>query len=49
MAHLTNEHVQELYDTFGELKVRYDFVRYRAADDPSSPIFGYPKSEETVN
>ena len=49
MAHLTNEHVQELYDTFGELKVLDDIVRYRAADDPSAPIFGYPKSEETVN
>lgn len=49
MAHLTKEHVQELYDTFGELRVLDDIVRYRAADDPLAPILGYPKSEDTVN
>ena len=49
MAHLTEEHVQELYDTFGELKVLDDIIRYRAADDPPAPILGYPKSEDTVN
>lgn len=49
MAHLTEEHVQELYKTFGELKVLDDIIRYRAADDPPAPILGYPKSEETVN
>ena len=49
MAHLTEEHVQELYDTFGELRVLDDIIRYRAADDPPAPILGYPKSEETVN
>lgn len=49
MAHLTKEHVQELYDTFGELRVLDDIVRYRAADDPQTPILGYPKSEDTVN
>ena len=49
MAHLTEEHVQELYDTFGELRVLDDIIRYRAADDPPAPILGYPKSEDTVN
>ena len=49
MAHLTEAHVQELYDTFGELRVLDDIIRYRAADDPSAPILGYPKSEDTVN
>ena len=49
MAHLTEEHVQELYDTFGELRMLDDIIRYRAADDPPAPILGYPKSEDTVN
>lgn len=49
MAHLTEEHVQELYDTFGELRVLDDIIRHRAADDPPAPILGYPKSEDTVN
>lgn len=49
MAHLTEEHVHELYDTFGELRVLDDIIRYRAADDPPAPILGYPKSEDTVN
>ena len=49
MAHLTEEHVQELYDTFGELRVLDDIIRYRAADDPPASILGYPKSEATVN
>lgn len=49
MAHLTEEHVKELYDTLGELKVLDDIVRHRAADDPPVPILGYPQSEDTVN
>ena len=49
MAHLTEEHVQELYDTLGELRVLDDIIRYRAADDPPASILGYPKSEDTVN
>ena len=49
MAHLTEEHVQELYDTFGELRVLDDIIRHRAADDPPAPILGYPKSEDTVD
>lgn len=49
MAHLTEEHVRDLYDTFGELRVLDDIIRYRAADDPPAPILGYPKSEDTVN
>ncbi|KAI9790851.1 MAG: hypothetical protein M1835_000701 [Candelina submexicana] len=49
MAYLTKEHVQELYDTFGELRVLDDIIHYRAADDPPAPILGYPKSEDTVN
>lgn len=49
MAHLTEEHVQELYDTFGELKVLDDIIRHRATDDPPAPILGYPRTEDTVN
>ena len=49
MAHLTEEHVQELYETFGELRVLDDIIRHRAADDPPAPILGYPISEDTVN
>ena len=49
MAHLTEDHVRELYDTFGELRVLDDIIRYRAADEPPAPILGYPKSEDTVN
>lgn len=49
MAHLTKEHVHELYDTFGELRVLDDILHYRAADDPPVPILGYPKSEDTVS
>lgn len=49
MAHLTEEHVQELYKTFGELKVLDDIIRHRAADDPPAPILGYPRNEDTVN
>lgn len=49
MAHLTKDHVQELYDNFGELRVLDDIVHHRAADDPPAPIFGYPKSEDSVN
>lgn len=45
MAHLTENHVQELYKTFGELKVLDDIIRHRAADSPPAPIFGYPRNE----
>ena len=48
MAHLIEEHVQEFYDTFGELRVLDDIIRYRAADDPPAPILGYPGSEDSV-
>ena len=49
MAHLTEEHVHELYDTFGELRVLDDIIQHRAADDPPAPILGYPKSEHRVD
>ena len=49
MAHLSQEHVQHLYDTFGELKVLDDIVRHRAADVPAVPIIGYPRSEDSVS
>lgn len=49
MANLTKEHAQKLYDTCGELRVLDDIVRYRAVDNPSAPILGYPRSEDTVN
>lgn len=49
MAHLTQEYVQHLYDTYGELKVLDDIVRHRAQDDPPRPILGYPKFEQSVD
>lgn len=49
MSHLSQEHVQHLYDTFGELKVLDDVIRHRAADDPPVPILGYPRSEYSVD
>ena len=49
MAHLTKERVQQLYETFGELRVLDDIIRYRAADNPPAPILGYPKIPDNVN
>ncbi len=49
MSHLSQEYVQHLYDTFGELKVLDDVVRYRAADNPQVPILGYPRFEHSVD
>ncbi len=49
MSHLSQEYVQHLYDTFGELKVLDDVVRHRAADNPQVPILGYPRSEHSVD
>lgn len=45
MAHLTNDYLQHLYDTFGELKVLDDVIRHRAADNPPAPILGYPRGD----
>ncbi|KAL3417971.1 NRPS-like enzyme (male sterility protein) [Phlyctema vagabunda] len=49
MAHLTPERVQELYDTYGELRVLDDIIRHRAGDNPPAPILGYPKNENNVD
>ena len=49
MSHLSQEYVQHLYDTFGELKVLDDIVRHRAADDPQVPILGYPRFHHSVD
>jgi hypothetical protein len=43
MAHLTQEHVHHLHDTFGKLKVLDDVIRHRAADNPPAPILGCPR------
>jgi hypothetical protein len=48
MAHLSQEHVQHLYETFGDLKVLDDIIRHRAADNPPVPILGYPRFEHSV-
>lgn len=48
MAHLSKDHVQHLYDTFGELKVLDDIIRHRAADVPAVPILGYPRHVDSV-
>lgn len=49
MAHLSQEHVQHLYETFGELKVLDDIIRHRATDEPPVPILGYPRYEHNVD
>ncbi|OTB03018.1 hypothetical protein M426DRAFT_264025 [Hypoxylon sp. CI-4A] len=49
MAHLTQEHVKYLYETFGDLKVLDDIIRYRAADEPPAPILGYPRHEDRAD
>lgn len=49
MAHLSQEHVQHLYETFGDLKVLDDIIRHRAADEPPLPILGYPRYEHSVD
>ncbi|KAI1081037.1 hypothetical protein F5B20DRAFT_88812 [Whalleya microplaca] len=49
MAHLTQEHVQHLYDTFGEINVLDDIIRCRAADDPPVPILAYPRTYDSVD
>jgi hypothetical protein len=45
MAHLTQDYVQHLYDTFGDLKVLDDVIQHRAADSPPAPVLGYPKGD----
>ena len=49
MAHLSEETVKHLYDTFGDLKVLDDIIRHRAADDPPVPILAYPRFEHSVD
>ena len=49
MSHLSHEHVQRLYDEFGDLKVLDDIIRHRAADSPPAPILGYPRFEHVVD
>lgn len=49
MSHLSHQHVQHLYATFGELKVLDDIIRHRAADEPPVPILGYPRYEHSVD
>lgn len=48
MSHLSPEHVQQLYDTFGDLKVLDDIIRHRATDNPPVPILGYPRFAHSV-
>ncbi|KAF2644124.1 acetyl-CoA synthetase-like protein [Massarina eburnea CBS 473.64] len=45
MAHLTQDHVQQLYKSFGDLKVLDDIIQHRASDNPPAPILGYPKDD----
>jgi hypothetical protein len=44
MAHLSQGHVQYLYEQFGELQVLDDIVHHRAVDNPPVPILAYPRS-----
>lgn len=49
MSHLSQEYIQHLSATFGELKVLDDIVRHRAADDFQVPILAYPRFEHNVD
>ncbi|KAL7626079.1 hypothetical protein AAE478_002849 [Parahypoxylon ruwenzoriense] len=49
MAHLTEERVQHLYKTFGELNVVDDIIRHRATDEPPTHILGYPRTEDSID
>lgn len=49
MAHLTQKHIENLYSTFGELKVLDDIIRHRAGDSPPTSILGYPRTEDRVD
>ncbi|KAI0466492.1 hypothetical protein F4859DRAFT_526594 [Xylaria cf. heliscus] len=49
MAHLTQDHVRNLYREFGELRVLDDIVRHRAADNPPTPILAYPRLANSVD
>lgn len=49
MAHLTPDHIESLYEKYGEIKVLDDVIRNRALDDPPTPILGYPKLENSVD
>lgn len=49
MAHLTQDYVDHLYNTFGDLKVLDDIIRHRAADKPPAPILGYPRYDDSVD
>jgi hypothetical protein len=49
MAHLTPEHIQNLYEKYGEIKVLDDVIRNRALDSPPSHILGYPKFGNSVD
>ncbi len=49
MAHLSHEHVQHLYQEYGELKVLDDIICHRATDEPPVPILGYPRFKHSVD
>ena len=49
MAHLTPQHIEVLYEKYGEIKILDDVIRNRALDDPPTAIFGYPRYEDRVD
>ncbi|KAL8860933.1 MAG: hypothetical protein Q9178_002688 [Gyalolechia marmorata] len=49
MTHLSHEHVQHLYQEYGELKVLDDIICHRATDEPPVPILGYPRFKHSVD
>lgn len=49
MSHLSQDHIQRLYQDFGDLKVLDDILRHRAADDIQLPILGYPRFEHSAD
>lgn len=48
MAHMTEDHINYLYKTFGKLNVLDDIIQFRKTDDVQSPILAYPKGEKSV-
>ena len=49
VSHLTEDHVQNLYKTYGRLDMLDDIITNRALDDPPTSILGYPRHAGRVD
>ncbi|KAK9422451.1 hypothetical protein SUNI508_04807 [Seiridium unicorne] len=47
MAHLTSKYIEQIYESFGDLKVLDDIIQHRAKDNPPASILGYPSSDDS--